>query len=171
MPHEGGDAASAAAEELRAKVQRLGDAQQRLERYLASRLDVDHSGLMVMKALLAFGPQTPTELARRLDLSPAAVSSVLNRLEAAGHASRSRHPSDGRKLVVTASDSSTAAALHLIEPFVAGIARLSADLSPSERGVVQTFLDDLCALHHQVAGGDGRGALPTAADLAPGHQG
>jgi DNA-binding MarR family transcriptional regulator len=44
---------------------------------------------------------TPSELARRVGLTPAATTEVLDRLERAGHVERGPHPGDRRKVLVT----------------------------------------------------------------------
>ncbi|WP_367882347.1 MarR family transcriptional regulator [Rathayibacter oskolensis] len=90
---------------------------------------------------------TPTELARRLDISTAATTLVLNRLEAAGHVRRDRHPSDGRKLVVTASESSAALAQERVAPLIEGVEDLVASLDEEERATVLAFLDRLLAVY------------------------
>ena len=96
-------------DDIRARVQQVAVRQQKFERYLARELAVDAVGLEAMDHLITIGSATPTELARRLDISTAAMTLVLNRLEAAGHVRRERHPSDGRKLVVTAAEESRGA--------------------------------------------------------------
>lgn len=49
---------------------------------------------------LASGPRSPNELARLLGLTPSTVTSLLDRLESAGLATRERHATDRRKSVV-----------------------------------------------------------------------
>src|SRR6185312_9713824 len=50
------------------------------------------------------GPMTPSELARRSGLTSGTVTGVIDRLEQLGFAGRERHPSDRRKVVVTADE-------------------------------------------------------------------
>ena len=68
---------------------------------------------------------------------------VLNRLEGAGHVQRERHPSDGRKLVVTAAERSSDRRTTPSLPLIQGIECIVDDLDPAERATVQTFLDRL----------------------------
>ncbi|ROP63453.1 MarR family winged helix-turn-helix transcriptional regulator [Curtobacterium sp. ZW137] len=134
-------------DDIRARVQQVAVRQQRFERHLARALDVDAMGLEAMDHLITSGPATPTELARRLEISTAAMTLVLNRLEGAGHVRRDRHPSDGRKLVVTAASSSSDRAYELVLPMIDGIEELVEGMDAAERATVQTFLDRLIRIY------------------------
>lgn len=134
-------------DDIRARVQQVGVRQQRFERHLARALDVDAAGLEAMDHLITHGRSTPTELARRLEISTAAMTLVLNRLESAGHVTRERHPSDGRKLVVTAAERSSDRAYDLVLPLIEGIEDVVADMDDSERATVQAFLDRLIGIY------------------------
>jgi len=138
--------------DIRGRVQQLGVRQQRFERRLAAELGVDVAGLEAMDHLISTGPSTPTELARRLEISTAATTLVLNRLEAAGHIRRDRHPSDGRKLVVTAAARSADQAYERVLPMIEGVEALVAEMTPQERATVQTFLDRLVAIYDDATG-------------------
>ncbi|NYJ75521.1 MarR family transcriptional regulator [Allobranchiibius huperziae] len=56
---------------------------------------------LAMSHLHLRGPLGPRELAERLGLTPSTVTSLLDRLEAAGFARREAHPTDRRKSVIT----------------------------------------------------------------------
>ncbi|MFC9517067.1 MarR family winged helix-turn-helix transcriptional regulator [Nocardiaceae bacterium NPDC056970] len=133
--------------DIRARVQQLTIRQQRFERFVAKELDVDLAGLEAMDHLMSSGPATPTELARKLEISTAAMTLVLNRLEASGHVARERHPSDGRKLIVTASESSAQEAYERVAPLIDGVEGLIESLSAAERAVVGSFLDRLIGIY------------------------
>ncbi len=135
--------------DLRARIQQVAVRQQRFERHLARRLAVDPIGLEAMDHLIASGPATPTELARRLEISTAAMTLVLNRLEDAGHVRRDRHPSDGRKLVVTAAQDSADAAYALVLPLIDGVEELTAGMDAEQRATVQAFLDRLIGIYDE----------------------
>jgi DNA-binding MarR family transcriptional regulator len=133
--------------DLRARLQQLSVRQQRFQKYLAESLRVDQPGLEAMSKLMSTGPSTPSELARRVGLSTAAMSLVLNRLESAGHISRQRHPSDGRKLVVTASEESSEQAQDRLLPMIEGVEELVGSLNARERATIEVFLDRLIAIY------------------------
>ncbi|QHC71605.1 MULTISPECIES: MarR family transcriptional regulator [unclassified Rathayibacter] len=134
---------------IRTRVRQVTERQRLFEQSLSRSLSVDAPGLSAMTHLLAAGPLTPTELARRLGISTAATTLVLNRLEAAGHVRRDRHPSDGRKLIVTATDRSAARAQARVAPLIAGVEELVASLDPAESAAVLSFLDRLLAVYDE----------------------
>ena len=70
------------------------------EAHLGRELAVNPTDLKAMEHLISSGPLSPTELARRLDMSTAAVTTVVDRLVAASHVARSQHPTDRRGVVV-----------------------------------------------------------------------
>jgi DNA-binding MarR family transcriptional regulator len=135
--------------DIRARVQQLHIRQQRFERHLARLLQVDHAGLEAMDHLISAGPATPTELARKLDISTAAMTLVLNRLELAGHLWRTRHPSDGRKLVVTADEESTEQVHRAVRPVIDGVEAAIAAMDDDERRAVTSFFDRLLNLYDE----------------------
>ena len=129
--------------DIRSRVQQLTMRQQRFERAIAKHLDVDAPGLEVLDHLISRGPTTPTDLAHNVEISTAAMTLVLNRLEDRGHVRRDRHPSDGRKLIVTASDDAEAEAERLVAPLIGEVEAQIAAMSAAERATVARFLDDL----------------------------
>jgi DNA-binding MarR family transcriptional regulator len=137
--------------DLRARVQQLSVRQQRFQKYLAQSLQVDQHGLETMGRLMSAGPSTPTELARRVGLSTAAMSLVLNRLKSAGHIDRQPHPSDGRKLVVTASEESSDEAQDRLLPMIEGVESLVESLSDPDRATIEAFLDRLIAIYDEAS--------------------
>lgn len=136
-------------DDLRARVQQIAVRQQAFERHLARELAVDDNGLRAMDHLLTSGPSTPTELADRLDISTAALSLVVQRLERAGHVDRQPHPRDGRKVVITPGVGSAARAEALVAPLISGVESLISDLSSADRAVVQSFLDRLLGVYDE----------------------
>jgi DNA-binding MarR family transcriptional regulator len=136
--------------DLRAKVQQIAIRQQRFEQHLAAELNVDRAGLEAMDHLMTTGPATPTELARLLGISTAAMTLVLNRLESAGHLRRDPHPSDRRKLIITASDETSHRAYGHVAPLIQGVESLIDSLKESERVVVEKFLDGLLTAYDEV---------------------
>ncbi|WP_285727026.1 MarR family winged helix-turn-helix transcriptional regulator [Psychromicrobium xiongbiense] len=135
--------------DIRARVQQLTLRQQRFERSIAKRLEVDGHGLEALDHLIATGPLTPTDLAHRLGVSTAAMTLVLNRLEDSGHVRRERHPSDGRKLLVIASEGSSDQAQQMVLPLVEGVEEIIASMSEQERAATAGFLDELIRLYDQ----------------------
>lgn len=75
---------------------------------VASALGVGPSDATAMSQLRAAGPLNAREIAVRTGLTPSTVTALLGRLEAAGLAERSPHPTDRRQVVVTLTDDGNA---------------------------------------------------------------
>jgi DNA-binding MarR family transcriptional regulator len=76
-------------------------------RVYRERLGVGFSDGALLGSLRLDGPSTAGQLATRLNLSTPSITEVLDRMERAGHVVRSRHPTDRRKIVVTATETAT----------------------------------------------------------------
>ncbi len=87
------------------------------------------------------GPMTPSELAARSGLTSGTVTGVIDRLEELGFAGRERHPSDRRKVVVTANEERL---YRELAPHFEGQAEFLTgvldELSPAEMRAVSKFL-------------------------------
>lgn len=92
--------------------------------------------------LLSEGPLGPAEIARRLDVSTAASSGIVDRLVAHGHAVRTPHPSDRRRQVVRITDSGRRDTTRLLVPMLQRLAELDASLDEHDRDVVTRYLEE-----------------------------
>ena len=138
--------------DLRSRLRSLTTQQQQFERNLARRLAVDAAGLAAMERLVRVGPATPTELAHHLEISTAATTLVINRLEASGHVTREPHPSDGRKIVIRPSSASATTAGDHVALLMEQTAQLDASLSAEERELVFGFLDRVLGIYKEANG-------------------
>jgi DNA-binding MarR family transcriptional regulator len=66
---------------------------------MGAQLSMPPSELQCL-GLLGEGPATPTALADQLGLTTGAMTKVLDRLQAEGYVTRSRHPGDRRRVVI-----------------------------------------------------------------------
>ena len=110
-------------------------------------LEIDAAGLEVMLHLAANGEMNPSEIAKMLDTSSAATSLVLQRLEDVGHITRKDDPSDGRKILVTAVNTSLQAAYKSGDYVVRGTIELLESMNASEMKVIENFLEKLVAIY------------------------
>lgn len=110
------------------------------ERQVGQALAVNPTDLSAMEHLMTAGSLTPSELSRRLDISTAATTLVVDRLVALGHAQREAHASDRRKVVVTPAAASVTRAVEALMPVIGGVATVTRDLAPDERAVIEGFL-------------------------------
>ncbi len=124
------------------------------EAHLGRELAVNPTDLKAMEHLISSGPLSPTELARRLDITTAAVTSVVDRLTAASHVTRSQHPTDRRGVVVEAAPQSIARAMGTLMPMIMGIDRVLDEFGDDEQGVIAEYLERVRDVY--------RAQLPTA---------
>ncbi|MEJ3406031.1 MarR family transcriptional regulator [Rathayibacter sp. YIM 133350] len=82
----------------------------------------------------------PTDLARHLAISTAATAKLVTRLVASGHLRRQPHPSDGRALVLTTTDSSHEEVRKRLGPMHRRMLEVAETLTPDERVIVGRFL-------------------------------
>lgn len=87
----------------------------------------------------------PAELARRIGVTTAASSGIVDRLVAHGHAERRPHDLDGRRTVVQLTDSGRVEAIGHLTPMFEGLAALDSTLSDEERATVDRYLDGAIA--------------------------
>ncbi|HEX7048427.1 MAG TPA: MarR family transcriptional regulator [Gammaproteobacteria bacterium] len=73
-------------------------------RYLALRYSLTGPQLVCVRHLLRFGPTAPGTLARRISLSPATVTGIVDRLEKRGLVTRARSVDDKRKVEIALTD-------------------------------------------------------------------
>lgn len=94
----------------------------------------------------------PAEVARRLEVSTAAATGIVDRLVSRGHVERQPHPADRRRtqLVLTPSGQREVVS-HLLPMFVA-LDRLDREFSADERAVVERYLRGATAAFERVLG-------------------
>lgn len=111
------------------------------ETHLGTELAVNPTDLAAMEHLMTSGPMGPSELARRLRLSPPAVTAVVDRLEAVGHARREGNPDDRRSIVVTPAPASVKKALSFVLPMTGDIDAALDGFSPEQQEIIADYLD------------------------------
>ena len=123
-------------EQLRA-IQQLND---EFARHLRASLAVNATDLDAMQHLIEAGSLSPGDLAKRLSLSSAAVTTVVDRLESAGHADRQPHPTDRRALRVVPSRGSVGRALGEVIPMAANLDAVLDAFSDDEQASISRYL-------------------------------
>jgi DNA-binding MarR family transcriptional regulator len=121
-----------------------------VRRTLSRRSGLSETELDALEHLVE-SPSTPSELARLLDISTAASTGVVDRLERRGHVERRKHPSDRRRLEVHVTDGGRAELLRHLSPMLAALAELDRRMSRDERDAVIRFLDGAQAAFRTVA--------------------
>ena len=112
---------------------------------LARHLGLGVSDVAALDHLLASGPLGPAELGDRLGLRSASATALVDRLEAAGHVERHRHPSDRRRLAIVPTAHARTETLTALQPLLQGIGAAAEELGPAERRAVVAYLDRVTA--------------------------
>jgi DNA-binding MarR family transcriptional regulator len=111
------------------------------EKHLGAELTVNPTDLDAMEQLILDGALSPTELSKRLEISTAAVTSVIDRLTKVGHVTRAPHPSDRRALLVVPSPASVEKAMSTLMPMILGIDHALDPFSDAEQQVITAYLN------------------------------
>lgn len=106
---------------------------------IAQRASLSRSELQALELLIA-APMGPAELARRLGVTTAASSGIVDRLTARGHVERLPHASDGRRTQVRVTDTGEAEVVAHLSPMFRALVALDSTLEESERAVVESYL-------------------------------
>lgn len=124
---------------------------------VAARAGLSLSELLALEHLMA-GPLGPVEVGRRLKVTSAATTGIVDRLVGRGHAARSPHPSDRRRTEVRITDSGRAEVLGYLMPMFRGLAAVDAELEDEHREAVERYLAGVTAAFRSVldAGPDPR---------------
>lgn len=85
------------------------------------------------------GPQTPTELARRLDITTASATELVDRLQRDDHVGRRPHPTDRRRLLVELTATGRVEIEAILGGFSAGLAQWAEATSEEELAAVVGF--------------------------------
>ncbi len=117
----------------------LTDAASAARPALARRAGMSHSELVALEHLFT-APLGPADLARRLGVTTAAATTIVDRLAERGHVRRTPHPTDRRRTVVELTDSGRREVLTHLLPMFRELADLDAGLTDEERAIVARYL-------------------------------
>ena len=129
------------------------------ERHLGRELTVNPTDLEAMEELIRDGALSPTELAKRLGISTAAVTTVVDRLTAVGHVSRERNPRDRRGILVVPNPKSVHRAMATLMPMILGMDSVMGEFNAAERDTITAYLGRVADVY--------RAQLPVAAPSDP----
>jgi DNA-binding MarR family transcriptional regulator len=120
-------------------------------RALGSELAVNRTDLEAMEHLLMSGPLSPGELARRLRISTASMTTAIDRLVAVGHVTREADPVDRRRLLVVPRQASRERAMARLMPMIMGVDAQLDDFDDSERDAITRYLRRVVDLYREHA--------------------
>jgi DNA-binding MarR family transcriptional regulator len=111
----------------------------RVRHLVARRAGLGETELTTLEHL-AGGPVGPAELARRLTVSTAASTGIVDRLAARGHVERRPHEADRRRTEVHLTDSGRDEVTGHLMPMFVGLRELERSFTAAELAVVQRYL-------------------------------
>ena len=106
---------------------------------VARAIGVSPTETQCLYVLSRFGPSTPGELARRINLTSGATTRMLDRLLAAGYVTRTPDPDDRRRVIIEPAGDGIDRIAALYEPLNADLARLMAHLDTAALADLATF--------------------------------
>lgn len=117
------------------------------EMHLGQQLTVNLTDLAAMEHLIRSGPLGPGELARRLGVTPPAVTAVVDRLEELGHVTREPNPADRRAVVVTPNPASAQKAMSILMPMISDIDATLDGFDVDQQATIAEYLDRVVAAY------------------------
>lgn len=121
---------------------------------LAARLGVGITDALALDHLLSSRDGLgPTELGHRLGIRSASATTLVDRLQAAGHAERVPHSSDRRRQTVVATDHAYEEVLGALAPLFHRVEQAAARLTPEQTEATVAFLREVTAAMREYADG------------------
>jgi len=122
---------------------------------LARRMSVTPRDMTAMGHIF-FAPEPigPRELSDRLGLTPAGSGDLVDRLERSGHVRRRPHDTDGRRVVLEASDRARADVLGHLGALLAAVDAIASGYDATERAAIRRFLAEATGAYRAFAEGD-----------------
>lgn len=130
--------------EISLAVRTLLRAGRHMQAAMGRKLSLGETDLNAMDELVATGePIGPVELGNRLGIRSASATMLVDRLEAAGHLHRERHPSDRRRITLHTTPAALQEVRATLAPMIASLDDIVSRLDPEQAQTVLTFLNDL----------------------------
>ena len=111
----------------------------RVRAVVARQAGLSESELVALEHLVR-GPLGPAELSRRLEVSTAAGTGIVDRLVSHGHVTRAPHDQDRRRTQVLVTASGREEVLQRLLPMFRALRGLDESFDASERAVVERYL-------------------------------
>ncbi len=111
-----------------------------MEFLMRREMDVNETDFQAMQHLMKHRSMSPGELAQLLHLTPAATTTVIDRLVGKGHVLRAPHPTDRRRWLISASEESVRAAMAKLMPMILEVDEKVRAYDDAEQAVIVEFL-------------------------------
>jgi DNA-binding MarR family transcriptional regulator len=126
--------------ELSSTLQAVLKAAERARVGIARRMELSHNEVDAMEHVME-EPMGPAQLSRRLGITTASSTVLVDRLEGAGHVTRQADPHDRRRKVVAPTEQGAAAVFAEIGPLVSGIAAAEEGMTAAQKKIVADYLE------------------------------
>lgn len=114
---------------------------EQMEFIMQRELDVNETDFQAMQHLIQNGSMSPGELAQLLHLTPAAATTVIDRLVKKGHVNRAAHPTDRRRSVISPSTASVRTAIGHLMPMILDVDEMARGYNSTEQDTIVNFLN------------------------------
>lgn len=144
------------AAEISVALRRLLQAGREMQAALARQLGVRLTDVQAVDHVVsASQPVGTVELGHRMGIRSASAAALVDRLAASGHLVRQPHPSDRRRVTLTATDHARAQVRQALTPLLEEIASIAGRLDDDQAQTVLTFLADVTTAMRAYAHDDG----------------
>jgi len=109
-------------------------------KFMGSALSVNDTDFKAMGALMEVGPMSAGDLAKSIGVSPAAATSVIDRLVASGHVAREPSKTDRRALLVVPNPASVEKAWAHLAPIIQASEGTIRDMDTRDQHAVLAYL-------------------------------
>ncbi|MEO8220825.1 MAG: MarR family transcriptional regulator [Specibacter sp.] len=103
-------------------------------------MNLNETDFQAMQHLMKQRSMSPGELAKMLHLTAAATTTVIDRLERKGHITRTPHPTDRRRWLISPSEESVRAAMAKLMPMIMDVDTMVRTYKDDEQAVIVDFL-------------------------------
>ncbi|MFE3443755.1 MarR family winged helix-turn-helix transcriptional regulator [Nocardia sp. NPDC059180] len=115
----------------------------------AAHLGLNRTDMRCLDILLGRGPSAAGELSAALRLSPAATTTVIDRLVRAGFATRAQDPDNRRRVLVTATDAARAVDAELFLPVAEAGGQALTRYDEASLALILDFLQTAFDVHQE----------------------
>lgn len=113
---------------------------------LARALGVSMPDLAALHHLVGRPPLGPAELGRRLGMTTASATVLVDRLQQSGYLRRRPDPADRRRIVLEVTEHTAMRSLQAVAPLTEAITALGETLDEPTRQAITTYLADVAAI-------------------------
>lgn len=116
-----------------------------MEFIMRREMDLNETDFQAMQHLMKQRSMSPGELAKYLHLTAAATTTVIDRLAQKGHITRTPHPTDRRRWLISPSEESVRAAMEKLMPMIMDVDNKVRRYDDGDQAVIVDFLSSVVA--------------------------